>query len=147
MDLFNLISALNPTNVKTRTRPRTANEVPLLTVTVSRVIDMEDVAMASESSGTPSTIEKSPLDFANEDQPQIITEGVVAAMGPPVNKRRHKRGNNEVEANAPPKSSKGTTTKILTEDVATAEVNIQFSMRSPESGRSSSVPSMVGSAG
>nr|GFD37908.1 hypothetical protein [Tanacetum cinerariifolium] len=76
MDLFNLISALNPTNVKTRTRPRTANEVPLLTVTVSRVIDMEDVAMASESSGTPSTIEKSPLDFANEDQPQIITEGV-----------------------------------------------------------------------
>ncbi|GKF23985.1 hypothetical protein Tco_0076307, partial [Tanacetum coccineum] len=35
---------------------------------------MGDAAAASESSGTPSTIEKSPLDFANEDQPQTITE-------------------------------------------------------------------------
>nr|GEZ24007.1 ribonuclease H-like domain, reverse transcriptase, RNA-dependent DNA polymerase [Tanacetum cinerariifolium] len=76
MDLFNLISALNPTKVKTRTRPRAAHEVPLLTVTTSRVIDMEDVAVALESSGTPSTIEKSSLDFANKYQPQIIIEGV-----------------------------------------------------------------------
>nr|GFC36963.1 hypothetical protein [Tanacetum cinerariifolium] len=57
------------------TRPRAAHEVSLLTVTASRVIDMEDVVVASKSSRTPSTIEKSPLDFANEDQPQIITEG------------------------------------------------------------------------
>nr|GEX50433.1 hypothetical protein [Tanacetum cinerariifolium] len=154
MDLFNLISSLNPTKVKTETRPRAAHEVPLLTVTASHVIDMEDVAVALESSGTPFTIEKSPLDFANKDQPQIITEGValetglekeVAAMRPPVNKRRRKRGNNEVEANVPPKvlrrdydafrpaqsthgekslasmSSKGTATEILTEDVATTE--------------------------
>ncbi|GKG09597.1 hypothetical protein Tco_0338343, partial [Tanacetum coccineum] len=35
---------------------------------------MEDAAVASESSGTPSTIENSPLDFANEDPPQTITE-------------------------------------------------------------------------
>nr|GEY65449.1 hypothetical protein [Tanacetum cinerariifolium] len=137
MDLFNLISAPNPTKVKTKTRPRPSYEVLLLTVTTSRVIDMEDVAVASESLGTPSTIEKSPLEFANEDQPQTITEaggaedqvqdevayeipptgntsttGValetglekeVAAMGPHVNKRRRKRGNNEAEANAPPK--------------------------------------------
>ncbi|GJW81761.1 hypothetical protein Tco_0145736, partial [Tanacetum coccineum] len=82
---------------------------------------------ASEFLGTPSTIEKSPLDFANEDPPQTITEkdgpedqvqeavaseipppgnvsttGVapeigleeeVAAMGPLVSKRRHKKGN------------------------------------------------------
>ncbi|GJW71357.1 hypothetical protein Tco_0128274 [Tanacetum coccineum] len=194
---------------------------------------MEDAAVASESSGTPSTIENSPLDFANEDPPQTITEkggtedqvqddlayeipltgnasttGValeigleeeVTAMGPLVNKRRRKRGNNEAEANAPPKvlrrdheafrpgqsthggkslasmgldagsllstpaahdpstatksvsdcpmrsrtrtpsktlpskSSKGTATEIPTEDVATAEVNVQFSMGSPES--------------
>ncbi|GJZ12225.1 hypothetical protein Tco_0547455 [Tanacetum coccineum] len=99
--------------------------------------DMEDAAVASESSETPSTIEKSSLDFANEDPPQIITkrggtedqvqddlayripltrnvstmevaleiglEEEVAAMGPLVNKRRRKRGNNEEEANAPPK--------------------------------------------
>ncbi|GJV68732.1 hypothetical protein Tco_1484241 [Tanacetum coccineum] len=245
MDLFNLISAPNPTKVKTGTRPRAAHEVSLLTVTASRVIDMEDAAVVSESSGTPSTIEKSPLDFANEDPPQTITkrggtedqvqdevayeipptgnasttgvalEEEVAAMGPPVNKRRRKRGNNEAEANAPPKvlrrdhdafrpaqsthggkslasmgldagsllstpaaqdpstatksvsdpeplsyakpqphpeqdiaqSSKGTATEIPTEDVATAEVNVQFSVGSPESGRSTSVPSVVGSPG
>ncbi|GKC92722.1 hypothetical protein Tco_1158164, partial [Tanacetum coccineum] len=40
----------------------------------SRVIEMEDAAMTSESSGTPSTIEKSPLDFANEDPSQTITK-------------------------------------------------------------------------
>ncbi|GKE06627.1 hypothetical protein Tco_1398645 [Tanacetum coccineum] len=74
MDLFNLISAPNPTKVKTGTRPRAAHEVPLLTVTANRVIDMGDAATASESLGMPSTIEKSPLDFANEDPPQTITE-------------------------------------------------------------------------
>ncbi|GJX96637.1 hypothetical protein Tco_0352435 [Tanacetum coccineum] len=74
MDLFNLINVPNPTKVRIETRPRTAQEVPLLTVTVSRVIEMEDAAVASESSGTPSIIEKSQLDFANEDPPQTITE-------------------------------------------------------------------------
>nr|GEW49297.1 ribonuclease H [Tanacetum cinerariifolium] len=44
MDLFNLISALNPTKVKTGTRPRAAHKVPLLTATTSRVIDMGDTA-------------------------------------------------------------------------------------------------------
>nr|GEX12951.1 hypothetical protein [Tanacetum cinerariifolium] len=142
MDLFNLISASNPTKVRTETRPRAAHEVSLLTVSASRVIEMEDVVVASESSGTPSTLEMSPLDFANEDPPQTITErggaedqvqdevayeipttenasnpGValetglekeVASMGPHVNKRRRKRGNNEAEANA--------TSKVLRRD-------------------------------
>ncbi|GJU82998.1 hypothetical protein Tco_1285363 [Tanacetum coccineum] len=137
MDLFNLISAPNPTKVKTGTRPRAAHEVPLLTATASRVIDMEDTTVASGSSGTPSALEKSPLDFANENPPPLITErdgmedqvqdGLsreilpvenptttkvvlepdlekeVAAMGPLVNKRRRKRGNDEADANAPPK--------------------------------------------
>ncbi|GKE91909.1 hypothetical protein Tco_1573004, partial [Tanacetum coccineum] len=58
-------------------------------------------------------MEKSPLDFANEDSPQRITEGdgmieprlqnEVAAMGPPVNKRHRKKDNAEAEANASPK--------------------------------------------
>ncbi|GJW09503.1 hypothetical protein Tco_1575330 [Tanacetum coccineum] len=69
MDLFNLISAPNPTKVKTETRPRTAHEVPLLTTTTSRVIDMKDTTVVSRSSGTPSALEKSLLDFANEDPP------------------------------------------------------------------------------
>nr|GFB60988.1 hypothetical protein [Tanacetum cinerariifolium] len=65
MDLFSLIHAPNPTKVKIGTRPRTAHEVPLLTVTASRVIEMKDPATATDSSGVPSTIERSPLDFAN----------------------------------------------------------------------------------
>ncbi|GKA41632.1 hypothetical protein Tco_0734292 [Tanacetum coccineum] len=125
MDLFNLISAPNPTKVKTGTRP------------TSRVIDMEDMTVASGSSGTPSALEKLPLDFANENPPPLITEsdgmedqvqdelsrGIlpvenptttevvlepdlekeVAAIGPLVNKRRRKKGNDEADVNAPPK--------------------------------------------
>ncbi|GKA48869.1 hypothetical protein Tco_0741827 [Tanacetum coccineum] len=113
MDLFNLINAPNPTKVKTGTRPRASYEVPLLTATANRMIVMEDATVASGSSGTPSTVEKSPLDFANEDSPQRITEGdgtteprlekEVAAMGPTVNKRHRKRDNAEAKANALPK--------------------------------------------
>nr|GFA19296.1 hypothetical protein [Tanacetum cinerariifolium] len=43
--------------------------------------------------------------------------------------------------------ARSSATEILTEDAATAEVNIQFSVGSLESGRSSLVPSMVGSPG
>nr|GFD25051.1 hypothetical protein [Tanacetum cinerariifolium] len=46
MDLFNLFSAPNPSKVKTGLRPRAAHEVPLLTATASRVIDMEDPDVA-----------------------------------------------------------------------------------------------------
>ncbi|GJW01460.1 hypothetical protein Tco_1556711 [Tanacetum coccineum] len=99
--------------------------------------DIEDTTGASGSSGTPSTVEKSPLDFADEDLPPPNTKGVgteeqihdevshgvpplenppttevvlepdleqeVAAIGPLVHKRRRKRGNDEANANAPPK--------------------------------------------
>ncbi|GJT15057.1 hypothetical protein Tco_0873763 [Tanacetum coccineum] len=75
MDLFNLIRALNPAKVKTGTRPRAAHEVLLLTVTTNRVIDMGEPAAATESSGTPSTIERSPLDFSNKNPSQPINEG------------------------------------------------------------------------
>ncbi|GKG59348.1 hypothetical protein Tco_0604999, partial [Tanacetum coccineum] len=70
MDLFNLISAPNPTKVKTETRPRAAHKVPLLTATTNLVIDM-DTTRASGSSRTPSTVEKSPLHL-----PPPNTEGV-----------------------------------------------------------------------
>nr|GEU92219.1 reverse transcriptase domain-containing protein [Tanacetum cinerariifolium] len=76
MDLFSFISAPNPAKVKTRTRPRAAHEVPLLTATSNRIIDIEDMTGASGSSGTPSTVEKSPLDFLNEDAPSLITESI-----------------------------------------------------------------------
>nr|GEX03074.1 hypothetical protein [Tanacetum cinerariifolium] len=63
MDLFNLIRAPNPIKVKTGSRPRAPHEVPLLTLTATRVIEMDDPAAATDSSGVPSTIERSPLDF------------------------------------------------------------------------------------
>nr|GEX81945.1 hypothetical protein [Tanacetum cinerariifolium] len=75
MDLFNLICAPNPTKVRTGTRPRASHDVPLLTVIASRVIEMEDPAGATDSSGVPSTIERSPLDFANENSSQQSTGG------------------------------------------------------------------------
>nr|GEU52147.1 transposase (putative), gypsy type [Tanacetum cinerariifolium] len=75
MDLFNLISAPNPSKVKTGLRPRVAHDVPLLTATASRVIDMEDADVATESSEAPSAIEKSPLDFDNENPSPPIVEG------------------------------------------------------------------------
>ncbi|GJU03007.1 hypothetical protein Tco_1113345 [Tanacetum coccineum] len=75
MDLFNLISAPNLAKVKTGTRLRAAHEVPLLTVTANRVIDMGELAATTESFGTPSTIERSPLDFDNENPSQQINEG------------------------------------------------------------------------
>nr|GEZ50127.1 hypothetical protein [Tanacetum cinerariifolium] len=76
MNLFSLISAPNPAKVKTGTCPRAAQEVPLLTATANRVIDMEDMTGASGSSGTPSTVEKLQLDFSNEDPPLLITERI-----------------------------------------------------------------------
>nr|GEX62231.1 hypothetical protein [Tanacetum cinerariifolium] len=58
IDLFSLIRAPNPTKVKTGTRPCAAHEVPLLTVTASRVIEMVDPVAATDSSGVPFTIER-----------------------------------------------------------------------------------------
>ncbi|GKA23299.1 hypothetical protein Tco_0709261 [Tanacetum coccineum] len=114
MDLFNLISALNPSKVRTGTRPHTVHEVLLLTAIANRIVEMEDTVVASRSSGTPAAIEKSPLDFADENPPPVITEKgdiatakvipeasleiEVTAVGPVVNKRRRKRRNEGTES-------------------------------------------------
>nr|GEV14182.1 hypothetical protein [Tanacetum cinerariifolium] len=132
MDLLSLIRAPNPTKVKTGSRPRAAHEVSLLTVTANRVIEMKDPATATDSSRVPSTIERSPLDFANENPSQqstrpknqeatalkvpppenVTTSGVapdvgqaegVASMGPHMVKELRKRGHDGVDTNAPPK--------------------------------------------
>ncbi|GJX94573.1 hypothetical protein Tco_0349159 [Tanacetum coccineum] len=120
--LTDLNNAPNPSKVRTRTRPCAAHEVSLLTSTTNCVIEIEDTVVASGSSGTPAAIEKSPLDFSDENPPLVITESgdiaivkviyeaslekKVTAMGPVVNKRRHKRGNKGTQANAPPKVSR-----------------------------------------
>nr|GEZ46204.1 hypothetical protein [Tanacetum cinerariifolium] len=66
IDLFSLIRAPNPTKVKTGSRPRAPYELPLLTLTAPRVIKMDEPAAATDSSGVPSAIERSPLNFADE---------------------------------------------------------------------------------
>nr|GEW04532.1 hypothetical protein [Tanacetum cinerariifolium] len=151
MDIFNLIRAPNPTKVKTGSRPRAPHEVPLLTLTASRVIEMDEPAVATDSSGVPSTIEKSSLDFANEgrasdqgtaapgvpppeDVPAIAAPEVgqaeeAVAAEPYVARESRKRGPDGVDANAPPKSSPGA---VAAED--------------PESENASS-PTEVGSPG
>ncbi|GJV94483.1 hypothetical protein Tco_1546060 [Tanacetum coccineum] len=74
MDLFGLIKNPNP-KVKVGMRPRAAHEVPLLQATVSRVVNMGETPIISTSTGTPSAIEKSPLDFADEDvQTDVVEE-------------------------------------------------------------------------
>ncbi|GKB86578.1 hypothetical protein Tco_0958850 [Tanacetum coccineum] len=213
MDLFNLISAPNPTKVKNGTRPRAAHEVSLLTVIANRVIDMEDPVATATSLETPSApavvsqeVPSAENIATTEFVPEVNLEKEIATMRPPINKKRRKRDRSAVEANAPPKvlskdhasvhptqntrggkslaamgvgpeppshtsvrpsvsdpdpllyakpqpipdqdiaqSSKGTASEIPTEGVATMEVNVQFSVESPESGRSTSAPSIVGS--
>nr|GEY05548.1 hypothetical protein [Tanacetum cinerariifolium] len=101
MNLFRLIRAPNP-------------------------IKMDEPAIATDLSGVPSTIKKSPLDFANEggasDQgtaapgvpppedvpttaaPEVGQAGEAIAAEPSVAREIRKRGHDGVEANAPPKS-------------------------------------------
>nr|GFD18668.1 hypothetical protein [Tanacetum cinerariifolium] len=61
-----LIRAPNPTKVKTESRLRAPHELPLLTLIAPCVIEMDEPAAVTDSSGVPSAIEKSPLDFADE---------------------------------------------------------------------------------
>nr|GEW02942.1 hypothetical protein [Tanacetum cinerariifolium] len=90
MDLFSLIRAPNPTNVKTGSRPRVPHELPLPTLTAPRVIQMDEPAAATDSSGVPSAIERSPLDFADEAEasdretaaPEMSSQGVAVAGDP-----------------------------------------------------------------
>nr|GEZ87009.1 hypothetical protein [Tanacetum cinerariifolium] len=104
--------APNPSKVKTGLRPCAAHEVLLLTAIASRVIDMEDPDVATESSETPSAIKKSPLDFDNENPSPPMTKGAasevileeeVAATGPNLSKKYRRRVNDGADANAPPK--------------------------------------------
>ncbi|GKA00590.1 hypothetical protein Tco_0673140 [Tanacetum coccineum] len=48
--------------------------------TASRVIQMVDATELSTSLGTPSTVERSPLDFSNEDAPSLLTQGIDARV-------------------------------------------------------------------
>nr|GEW42532.1 transposase (putative), gypsy type [Tanacetum cinerariifolium] len=105
MDLFSLIRAPNPTKVKIGSRPHAAHEVSLLTVTANRVIEMEDPATVTDSSGEATVPEVSPPE--NVTTTRVALEAGqaerVAATSPPVVKERRKRGHDGVDTNAPPK--------------------------------------------
>nr|GEU57398.1 hypothetical protein [Tanacetum cinerariifolium] len=111
--------------VKVGSRPRAPHEVPLLTLTANRVIEMDDPAAATDSSGVPSTIERSPLDFSLEagasdrgtatsevppsgDVPAAAApeprQVEVDAANPPAVTESRKRGRDGSDENAPPKS-------------------------------------------
>nr|GEX22076.1 hypothetical protein [Tanacetum cinerariifolium] len=129
MDLFNLIRAPNPTKVKTGSRPRAPHEVPLLTLTATRVIEMDEPATTTDSSGVPSIIERSPLDFAHEagasdqgaaapemppseDVPATAAPGAgqaeeTAATDPPAAPESRKRGRDGTDVNAPQNAPAG----------------------------------------
>nr|GEY06920.1 hypothetical protein [Tanacetum cinerariifolium] len=141
MDLFNLISALNPSKVKTGLHPRTAHEVALLTATASRVIDMEDPDVATESSGTPSAIEKSPLDFDNKNPSPPMTKGKGTED------QAHETVTLEIYPQEIflPQELLQKSFEIPTRNVATKEVQDTHSAKSAGSGKSNSSPSMVGS--
>nr|GFD50537.1 hypothetical protein [Tanacetum cinerariifolium] len=107
-------------------RPRAPHELPLLTLTASRVIEMDEPAVATDSSGVLSTIEKSLVDFADEVEasgretaapemppPKEVSLATVPGSGqaveavvaePPTVRESRKRGPEGVDANAPPKS-------------------------------------------
>nr|GEZ98024.1 putative transposase (putative), gypsy type [Tanacetum cinerariifolium] len=126
MELFSLIRAPNPTKVKTGSRPRAPHELPLLTLTAPRVIKIDEPAAATDSSGVPSTIKRSPLDFAHEaevsgketaalempppeDVPVTTAPGTdqaveTVAVEPSAVRESRKRGYEGIDANAPPKS-------------------------------------------
>nr|GEW67313.1 hypothetical protein [Tanacetum cinerariifolium] len=108
---------------KPPTRP---HEVPLLTLTATRVIEMDDPAAATDSSGVSSTVERSPLDFAHEagasdqgtvapempssedvpttDAPRAGQAEETAATDPPAAPKSRKRGRDGTDVNALPKS-------------------------------------------
>ncbi|GJR86955.1 hypothetical protein Tco_0210966 [Tanacetum coccineum] len=117
MDLFGLIKNPNP-KVKVGTRPRAAHEVPLLQATAGRVVNMEETPTISTSTGTPSAMEKSPLDFADEDvQTEVVgehqTDNPVFTTVPQqeqpaaesaATERRRKRDRGETGSSAPSKA-------------------------------------------
>nr|GEY27268.1 hypothetical protein [Tanacetum cinerariifolium] len=112
MNLFNLIRASNPTKVKIGSRPRAAHEVPLLTVTANRVIEMEDPTAATDSSGSTGAEDQETTAPEVPPPENVPTKGGaleagpaerVAATDPPAVKEHRKRCHDRVDTNAPPK--------------------------------------------
>nr|GEX47011.1 hypothetical protein [Tanacetum cinerariifolium] len=101
--LLEFTSDYDHSKVKTSTHPRAAHEVPLLTA--SRVIQMEDPTAGTDSSREAVAIEVSPPENVTTTgvAPEVGQAKGIASTGPHLVKERRKRGNDEVDTNAPPK--------------------------------------------
>ncbi|GJT41373.1 hypothetical protein Tco_0941238 [Tanacetum coccineum] len=106
MDLINLVRHPKPMKVDTGLRPRNADEVPLLLATTNRVIPLAAPGAASSSATTPSAIEKSPLDFTDEDTSPLLT------------------GNESGEQQAGPSQEIPTTEEVVANET-TIELNLE----------------------
>nr|GFA65949.1 hypothetical protein [Tanacetum cinerariifolium] len=109
IDLFGLIRALNPTKVKTGSRPRAPHELPCLTLIAPHVIEMDDPAAATDSFGVPETA--APEMPPPEEVPITTAHGTdqaveIVAVEPPAVRESRKRGHKGIDANAPPKSQR-----------------------------------------
>nr|GFB25485.1 transposase (putative), gypsy type [Tanacetum cinerariifolium] len=96
MDLFSLIRAPNPTKVKTGSRPCAPHELLLLTLTSSRVIEMDEPATAAPEVSLPEEVPVTTVPGGDQAAPVVVEP-------PPVQESR-KRGREGIDANAPPKS-------------------------------------------
>nr|GFB05327.1 hypothetical protein [Tanacetum cinerariifolium] len=104
IDLFNLIRAPNPTKVKTESRPRAAHEVPLLNLTANRVVEMEDPAAATDSSGGHMAPDvPPPTDVPATSAPQAGQAEEVAATDPFAATESRKKSRDGADVNASPK--------------------------------------------
>nr|GEV62348.1 hypothetical protein [Tanacetum cinerariifolium] len=103
MDLFNLIRALNPTKVKIGSRPRAAHEVFLLTLTANRVVEMDDPAVATDSSGNHGPKMPPPKDVPATDAPKAGQAEEVVVKDPLATTNSRKKGHDGADVNAPSK--------------------------------------------
>ncbi|GKA11777.1 hypothetical protein Tco_0691323 [Tanacetum coccineum] len=92
MDLFNLVSALNPSIIKTGTRQRAAHEI----TNQEKVGSQISAETAQEVSPVGETITSGFV-------PETNLEREVSGMGAQENKERRKRDMSDTEANTPPK--------------------------------------------
>nr|GFA51856.1 hypothetical protein [Tanacetum cinerariifolium] len=94
MDLFSLIRAPNPTKLKTGSRPRAPHELPLLTLTAPRVIEMDEPAAATDSSGVPSARERSSQGVDVAEDPGSKNASSPTEVGSPGKTKRAAEGKN-----------------------------------------------------
>nr|GEX71988.1 hypothetical protein [Tanacetum cinerariifolium] len=159
LDLFSLISALNPTKVKTETHHHATHEVPLLTTTASHVIDMEDTTVVSGSSG----VEEGSCCLSPDTKYhwREITSSIRVRCGLHLRHAyyigrsyRCERSKSTIICETAThlerdiaQFSKKTVTKIPSRNVATTKVHGMFSAESPESEKSTFFPFGDGSPG